>query len=601
MLLKRKIFKEIYCGTGKQALYLILACTVFSLVIVGVSFLFHDNTLSWKDALAIFYDTGNISLSHPFFRLIVQLMGMVFFSSSLITLLMNVVKGIGEAYLNGTARYNVKDHTLIFGFSSVSEDLIRTMSKDITKESIVVLTMEKTSKCQDMIQHCFSESSARDRVIFYSGDMTDFASVKTCNVGKAKNIYIVGDAISTDEDRKKALSYVDRIVSGTDRHVNCFVVLKDQSSQRAMLYEKNTYSSQNLTVEYIPYDEYLAEHLLVYSECLPDIHKDDDRRSSIVIMGHDALAVSVGKIASTLSHYPNYIRTGQRTIITFMDKNADLALDSMVSLYPGLMSLSRWKCRKGNNDVIEHFPDQEFGDFLDVEWEFLNVEPGTQEGRAMIESYASDTQKAVTIIACGGTQEKRLDNIMGLPELALDVRKAIYIDYPTTVVDSINASGVYGREILQFGPAVPAYDATFKNRFSMGQRVNWLYYKKYGSAGGASINDAWSSLPEFLKLSNIYCANALPLRARSVDADCSEFDMLEMEHRRWMSAVLVLGYRALPTSEALKAKDDMALFKEYKKKHVHPDILPFVNIPYEEQVKDKTIIDGMDYIINGND
>ena len=89
-----------------------------------------------------------------------------------------------------------------------------------------------------------------------------------------------------------------------------------------------------------------------------------------------------------------------------------------------------------------------------------------------------------------------------------------------------------------------------------------------------------------------------PTRA-SVDAlDAEALEALsEVEHRRWMTTVLLTGYRAAPKCE----RSDRGRFKELKNKEfIHLDIAPYDELAHEAD-KDRLIVQNIPYIMNGEE
>ena len=167
-------------------------------------------------------------------------------------------------------------------------------------------------------------------------------------------------------------------------------------------------------------------------------------------------------------------------------------------------------------------------------------------------------------------------------------------------------------------------DPLFIRRSTHGQRVNFVYNKEYGINGThyPTKESAWYAIPEAHKLSSIYCANAMFARIRSfgLDDKCDisrlsereKRQICEVEHRRWMISVLILGYTPVNSSARAEWKarresgiDDIVTKakKEFKalkaERYIHLDITPFDHLATSEQTKDLLLIENMSYIVNG--
>ncbi len=105
-------------------------------------------------------------------------------------------------------------------------------------------------------------------------------------------------------------------------------------------------------------------------------------------------------------------------------------------------------------------------------------------------------------------------------------------------------------------------------------------------------------------MSSIASANSISLKLRAfnikpsseaVDAlsDAVLDSLSEVEHRRWMSSVLLLGYRAAKISE----RKDRSNFKQLKaEKYIHLDIAPYGEIASETE-KDLLIVKNIPYVL----
>ncbi len=157
-----------------------------------------------------------------------------------------------------------------------------------------------------------------------------------------------------------------------------------------------------------------------------------------------------------------------------------------------------------------------------------------------------------------------------------------------------------------YGEASPDNDALLLRRSLRGKRVNYVYDKQYGNPPATSAEEAWAGLSFAHKLSSIASANSIPLKLRafgleptqaSIDAlDDDTIEALsEVEHRRWMASVLLMGYSAAPAAE----RRDRSRFKELKSKEfVHLDIAPYSELAHEAD-KDMLIVKNIPYSVNG--
>ena len=150
-------------------------------------------------------------------------------------------------------------------------------------------------------------------------------------------------------------------------------------------------------------------------------------------------------------------------------------------------------------------------------------------------------------------------------------------------------------------------------------------YKKevYGTmANQEELDRLWHGLSYADKMSNIYAANSIYVKFRSMGIDPKEAmsspfadgDMVnmlaKMEHARWNIEKLLVGFSALPIDErndikqGLESKDSeekkskKALGDKYKKQDfLHKDITPYDDLIEDSKLYDKAIVRNLADVI----
>ena len=253
---------------------------------------------------------------------------------------------------------------------------------------------------------------------------------------------------------------------------------------------------------------------------------------------------------------------------------------------------------------------EEYGDFLDIEWAFVDSHLSSPFVRKQLEAWAVDPSQKLVLAICLEDASAALSATLHLPRAISkgEVPVAVYQKNHAEMLDKAVATGMFGR-ISRYGEATPGTDALLLRRSERGRRVNYLYDLEYGNPPAASAAEAWAGLPFAHQLSSIASANSIPLKLRafgleptrkSVDALYAEAleALSEVEHRRWMLSVLLMGYRAAPKCE----RADRSRFKELKdKEFIHLDIAPFDELVHDTDKKDRLIVQNIPYIINGEE
>ena len=198
-------------------------------------------------------------------------------------------------------------------------------------------------------------------------------------------------------------------------------------------------------------------------------------------------------------------------------------------------------------------------------------------------------------------------------------------------ITKANATGQFGH-IYCFGTGTSAdKDPLFKERLELGQRVNFVYSTLYSSEENppAGVAQEWYRIIESNKFSSIYSANSIPIKMRSFGKSVSSADnvaLCETEHRRWVLAELLLGFKPLTKTELAEIKKAVAKdIQDYNKEHSvtngtkdnspswktawdsrkttfrHVDIVSFDDlIDEKEQEKDVALMVNVPFILGEN-
>ena len=141
------------------------------------------------------------------------------------------------------------------------------------------------------------------------------------------------------------------------------------------------------------------------------IRKDDEDYVHLVVVGMTRMGTALATQAALMAHYPNFVTKGKRTKITLIDENADKEKNFYIDRYDRLFALSNWSYKEmvrseSGADKLEtvftHTPvehDYLGGDFLDVEWEFIQGTVAQLKLQKYIEECAIKSRK-MTIAIC---------------------------------------------------------------------------------------------------------------------------------------------------------------------------------------------------------
>lgn len=325
------------------------------------------------------------------------------------------------------------------------------------------------------------------------------------------------------------------------------------------------------------------------------IKADDVKYVHLFIVGMSRMGVAMAIEAAHLSHYPNFEKKKIRTKITLIDKNAAEEKEFFMGRFKELFAISRWRYGDAYGSMgiewqMPHIPcGYEYlgGDFLDIEWEFINGGIECAPVQKYILSSANPNAK-ITIAIC-------------LPESNRAHAAALFLDkkiYESTSVLQVLTYNKYGDSIINaISKSSSGYPFCGKLR-SFGSAEDCVVCKhlELSETIGGFIDDAYAGgKPQYAinaensytgksntanRWSSIYNGNTLWTKLRCVDFDkeaCAiaktDIDILaDLEHNRWNVEELLMNIRYLNEEEQRDVQSGRTTKKDLKKKMAHLDI-----------------------------
>lgn len=609
--IRRKFDKMLFEGQGKQLLWLsvIIVSVLFILLFVGWLF----GGMKWQDILALFMDPGNFS--HPggndFFRIITALLGAFLFSALLISVFTNIFDNVSTSYRKGESKYPFNNHILIIGSSKPLKNMLSAIRdcEDYNDKNILVMTAKDVEKLRSKMEIHLDDSSFINRITYFHRERNSLNHLKEACADKACLIYIIGEdgEIAHDALNMRCLNILREICNNNGSIIPCYLVMEMHTTLSVFNYIKHTKSSR-LNVEVINESDYAVERLLTGTDFLPALTKNDfGCRLRIVIVGNSETSCSFATIAAQICHYPNFKGRDTRTVISLIGYDLN-GFNDFVCNYSNLFDLCHYSFISSGK-AESYAPQTEYGDFMDIEWEFIDGQLSSPLVRSMMHSWAENPTEKMVVAMCFGDDETNAHMALHLPRIVYDkgIHIAVRQDKYTDLMEEAASTDMFGR-IYQFGNSDSGGDPLFRYRTVLGKRVNRVYDIEYGNPPARNEDEAWSHLPYAHKVSSIASANSIPLKLRCFNIkptvkciqNLSEEEMeslSETEHRRWMVSVLLMGYRAATRDQ----RKDRSKFKELKnEKFVHLDIAPIEELA-DEVDKDTVIANNIPYILTGED
>ncbi len=607
-MIRRIIDRILSEGQGRQLAWLAgIALALFLILVLAGSFW----ALGWTEILNLYLDPGSYPLEAKsgsqgtlnFFSLLIAFGGILVLNALTVSAFSNVFDNISEKYRKGERRYRFKGHVLILGGGRKLEDMLRELQKGeaFAGRNIVVMSSSDIETLRENMEATLEDRRFCRRISWYRGGRDNPEDLQSCLPGNAVAIYIIGEDEESRHDSIsiRSLELLSQLCKGQGPAIPCFLTLKDRLSSDILNYIPRQEGSR-LRAELINTDDYICEQLLVDTDFIPVPR--DGNILHIVISGSGSIAEAFALVAAQICHFPAFATSGVRTRISFINEGIRSRMDEFIAAHQNLFDLCHYRyVADGHKEKFS--PSDGLGDFLDIEWEFIDNSIYSPFTRQMLEDWAADAGQETVVAICGEEPEENLAAAIRLPKSVhkAGIPIAVYMNGNPDLLYKAEESGMYGN-LRCFGEATPGNDALLLERSLHGKRVNRVYDKEYGNPPAANADDAWASLSFAHKLSSIASANSIPLKIRTFHLDQGISDatlaaLSEVEHRRWMITALLLGYSAAPTSE----RSDRSRFKELKEKEfIHLDIAPWEELGTEAD-KDTLIVKDIPYIINGEE
>lgn len=583
---------------------------------------------------------------------LIAILGVFLLNGLLVSSIVGWVDKRKERWLNGEETYcgflKRRKHYVIIGGSDMVVGIVKEIFKKEDKKHCLPYILIQTSQdVEDFRRKLFSDLKTKEQkhIIIHYGNRNSESDIKQLHLKKASELYIIGEESRTDDMESyhdtmnmKCLDLVYKEVEKishfkkienenketiSDNRLLCRFMFEYQTTFNVFQYsEISDRIKERINFKPFHYYEMWAQKVLVCKtldhtanyEYLPlegesGIRKDDDDYVHLVVVGMTRMGTALATQAALMAHYPNFVTKGKRTKITLIDENADKEKNFYIDRYDRLFALSNWSYKEmvrseSGADKLEtvftHTPvehDYLGGDFLDVEWEFIQGTVAQLKLQKYIEECAIKSRK-MTIAICKDEPSRCLAAALNLEwriyENVLQV--LVYNRYDDALVEQLhfknkpkfklsdgnelmekeskqntrrNIISPFGNKLKAFGMASECYCeeilrdserlvGEFENVYSGGKRRE-----------PQKLTDYWS---------NVYASNTMWTKFRCVELKSGAISsedigiLAKVEHNRWVVEKLIMSYRHLSKEEHEKAKQCSLKHEVYKRNMAHRDI-----------------------------
>lgn len=576
-------------------------------------------------------------------QFLITLTGAVFFTAMLITVLGNIVSNRVENYKKGRVRYNFDNHILILGANSMLVNILREYigSGAHGNRKIVVLTKMDAEYIHDTVLSDIPELEGHLDVTWLNGSRVIEQTLKNVHIDEAHSIYILGEDNEAEHDSVNLTCWekIRSLCRNINRPVQCYLVVDNLSTFHVLQYHEGK-KDEWLYLNVINSYENWAQRVLVSREYdnqsrYPAIDRDGIGETSqhtvrFVVFGMTQMSQAMAATVAHIAHFPNFSSGKNLTKICFIAPDIRKEMNFILGHYDNLFRLSHahyvsWDAEGKLKREEVRRPLVEYGDFLDIEWEFVNGAVESEEVRSMLAEWAQDDTEYLSIAICDQDESANTAASLYLPEIIYANEIPVFVYQPASgeVLKFAHNTRRYGN-VYPFGMKDESYDPLFQNRIAKAKKINYLYqlenrgdvYKEMAPSG--VLESLWANDAEYIyKLSNMYAANSIPIKLRSVgidpDAICSDTaltsDQIELlakvEHSRWNIERLLMGIQAVREEERKEIKDMLSssdeekvaagnrIKKDLQKNFYHKDIAPYDELLERSKKYDKAIVSNI--------
>jgi hypothetical protein len=592
--------------------------------------------------------SGDIPNGWIFF---INVFGMILMTGLLISVLSNLLERRVDHLKNGRVHYRFKDHFVIIGYDKMTISLIKQLAREHKRKDIIIQTVQDVPTVRHEL-FSYLTKEVEKQVSVLSGNRNAQEDLEKLCLPDAQVLFVLGETDEYDHDSlsveclKKIHKILHRanVASKKPCHVlfdnqstyailqqqDLMAFLEEHNAEVSPATEKNTETTARKTVgnlDFLPFnfEQLWAQKVFVDNvyrypddesetiEYLPldrdGIRYDSDKTVHLVIIGMSKMGVALGVQASHLSHFPNFIRDKSRkTKITFIDENADREMNFLRGRYHHLLKEIDYAyedahepANRFDNRQDENTKGQTVKT-TDLAWHFIKGRLEEPAIRQRLISYTKENT-CLTIAICLNLPALAIASGLYLPEdiYATNVQLLVKQNTPHSILSLLKTAGKY-KNVKPFGMLDNSLDLSKANH-KPAKVVHYIYEYFFDETTSGQIPQSlppeekyeasWQNLPTAHKHSNVYHADMLPTKLRSIDNDLPPDKQIErlaeVEHNRWNTEKLLIGYRPTTRDEDHRLKSGTMNKQKLKNNFIHPDIKPYHALSEEMKNIDRMI------------
>ena len=556
-------------------------------------------------------------------HIIIYFLGLIVFNGLLIATVNRAMATRAEQYKKGKNTYRgLKKHYVIVGYGTSCVPIIRNISGRqgaSPADYFLILSNQDTEKIRHSILTQLPQ--LEEQVVIYSGDINAKPHLERLNIGKAKEVYVIGEGKEPGRDSlnlecAKTIKDIRADVAKKKADILKVNVQFDRptsySTIKRVALPKSYFEDDRHkeTIYLRPFNFYENWARLLWGTYQLEGYKTLDRGQMmeenvngeptptdkhvhLVIAGFGNTGVALLLEALRICHYPNYDeKTGKnKTMITVIDPKMDELLPRFKSQYPYL------------------------GQISDVEIEYITGCIEGEKSRALLQDLSLHNDVILTVAICFYDPDYSLSAALCLPDslfytlkdgkivpnnsVQILVRQEIEMGL-AGLLDKKN--GKYSN-VKIFGTLDKGVDDTLLDD-NMAMLISAYYHFKYDlpeakvffeemeSNAPKALGEAarhWIAMNEDMRFSNRYQVEMYKTYKtyRKLLQHNPEV-LYQMEHLRWCAERSIAGYREAHEQGIKCSRDDF---------QIHKLIVPYNKLSKSEKLKDRDVLENMDKVI----
>ncbi len=579
------------------------------------------------------------------FELTIVVFGAVIFTGVLISVISNMLDGRVNSFKAGELRYKFSDHILILGANKMLPNMIRDFMNDqnLKNKDIVIMTNRDVENVRSYLRAELDEIHLKNVVLLF-GNRNSNEELQQLMAKDANCIYILGEGEELQHDSINVACYLKlvTICNKPEKHIKCFLVIENSTSYHILQFQKKLGDGNEtgLQLTIINSLENWAQQVLVsrkYKDMVyppidrGGINHDSNKHVHFVVVGMTQMSLAMANTVAHIAHFPNF-RTGKgpgsnKTRITFICPDIKQEMHFFKGHYsqPVTLSLVKYLSFDPDDTEPDDTPDERYGDFIDIEWEFIDGGIEIPQVRNLIGQWCKDESQILTMAVCGKDSTANTASALYLPDCVFEGQVPVFVYQPLMgeMLEQAHATKRY-QNIYPFGMVTDCYDFSLRERLKKAKRINHIYTQ--GSSYVHMVEEDkldkdWYGLSFSEMQSNIYAANSIPTKLRSIGISDEKNPgvfkermltdeeigwLSECEQNRWNMEKLLVGFHALPRigkdgsdspdiiEESLKKfmqendiSDENVVKKEY---FTHKNIRPYKDLDDKDKLYNKLMI-----------